>query len=199
MLATAGRTLVGDGWAFEPKLDGWRALVHVRGGQVTVYSRPGRDMTSSVPQLAGLVDAVPDGSVLDGEIVAGSGRAWSFYRLAPQLGTKRAAVSFAAFDLLARDGRSLVCAPYEERRRVLAGLAFLGPAWCTVPAWIDAGVSDLLAACEIQGLEGFVAKRLRSRYRPARRSPDWVKRKSARWQAEARAAAPTRRHPSGRC
>ena len=190
MLATASRALVGAGWAFEPKLDGWRAVIHVRGGQVTVYSRPGRDMTSSVPQLAGLVDAVPDGSVLDGEIVAGTGRASSFYRLAPELGTTRAPVSFAAFDLLARDGRSLLGAPYEERRRLLVGLAFLGPAWCTVPAWIDAGVADLLAACEIQGLEGFVAKRLPSRYRPGRRSPDWVKLKTVAWTRD---HAPRRR------
>ncbi|HWI03746.1 MAG TPA: hypothetical protein VNT52_07965, partial [Acidimicrobiales bacterium] len=90
MLATASRALLGEDWAFEPKLDGWRAVVHVRGGGVAVYSRPGRDMTHSLPQLAGLADAVPDGTVLDGEIVAGSGRAWSFYYLSPSLSTKRA-------------------------------------------------------------------------------------------------------------
>ena len=111
MLATASRTLEGDGWAFEPKLDGWRALVHVGEAMVAVYSRPGRNLTESVPQLTGLVDAVPPGTVLDGELVAGSGRASSFYGLSPQLSTRRAAVSFAAFDVLAVCGRSLIHAP----------------------------------------------------------------------------------------
>ena len=87
MLATASRQLEGDGWAFEPKLDGWRALVHVEADSATVYSRPGRNVTESVPQLAALVDALPAGTVLDGEIVARSGRASSFYQLSPKLST----------------------------------------------------------------------------------------------------------------
>ena len=182
MLATASRQLEGGGWGFEPKLDGWRALVHVAGGQLSVYSRPGREVTDTVPQLAGLVGAVPAGTVLDGELVAGSGRASSFYQLSPSLSTKRATVTFAAFDVLAVGGRSLVYAPYEARRRVLSAICFPRPAWCTLPVWTDVEVSDLLAACELQGVEGLVAKRLRSRYRPGRRSPDWVKVKTYSWR-----------------
>ena len=182
MLATASRQLDGEGWAFEPKLDGWRALLHVGDDQVSVYSRPGRNVTQDVPQLGGLVGAVPAGTVLDGELVAGSGRASSFYQLAPRLSTKRAAVTFAAFDLLALDGRSLIYAPYEERKQLLTDLRLVGPAWCTLPVWTDVEVADLLAACELQGVEGLVAKRVRSRYRPGRRSPDWVKVKTHTWR-----------------
>lgn len=182
MLATTTGQLKADGWAFEPKLDGWRAVVHVQEGGVTVYSRPGRNMSDSVPQLRELAGAVPVGTVLDGELVAGSGRAWSFYRLSPQLSTKRSAVTFASFDLLALDGRSLVQAPYQERRRLLSDLTLLGPAWCTVRAWTDVEVLDLLAACELQGVEGVVAKRLGSPYRPGQRSPDWVKMKTYSWR-----------------
>ena len=183
MLATTSRQLDGAGWAFEPKLDGWRAVVHVSGGDVAVYSRPGRNVSDSLPQLADLAKAVPAGTVLDGEIVAGSGRASSFYQLSPQLSTKRATVTFAAFDLLALGGRSLIYAPYQERRRLLLDLCVLGPAWCTVPAWTAVEVPDLLAACELQGVEGVVAKRLLSRYRPGRRSPDWVKVKTHTWRS----------------
>ncbi len=68
---------------------------------MSVYSRPGRNVTDSVPQLGRLAGAVPAGTVLDGELVAGTGRASSFYQLSPSLSTKRAAVTFAAFDLLA--------------------------------------------------------------------------------------------------
>ena len=181
MLATASRRLEGEGWAFEPKLDGWRALLHVGDDQVSVYSRPGRNVTQDVPQLRGLLGAVPAGTVLDGELVAGSGRASSFYQLAPHLSTKRTAVSFAAFDLLALGGRSLIYAPYEERRQQLSDLRLVGRAWCTLPVWTDVEVADLLAACELQGVEGLVAKRVRSRYRPGRRSPDWVKIKTHSW------------------
>ncbi len=182
MLATASRRLQGEGWALEPKVDGWRALVHVGDHHVSVYSRPGRNVTQDVPQLFGLLGAVPAGTVLDGELVAGSGRASSFYQLAPHLRTKRAAVTFAAFDLLAVGGRSLIYAPYEKRRQLLTDLRLVEPAWCTLPVWTDIEVADLLAACELQGVEGLMAKRIHSRYRPGRRSPDWVKVKSSAWR-----------------
>ena len=182
MLAISSRRLDGEGWAFEPKLDGWRALVHVGDDQVNVYSRSGRNVTQDVPQLVGLLGAVPAGTVLDGELVAGSGRASSFYQLSPHLSTKRAAVTLAAFDLLALGGRSLIYVPYLERRRLLGDLRLVGPAWCTLPVWTDVEVADLLAACELQGVEGLVAKRVRSRYRPGRRSPDWVKVKTHTWR-----------------
>ncbi len=174
MLATSSRWLEGDGWAFEPKLDGWRAVVHVGENGLSVYSRPGRDLTTLVPQLRGLIGAVAPGTVLDGELVAGSGRASSFYRLAPELAAKRERVTFAAFDILAVAGQPVVGLPYAERRARLNSLSFAGPYWCTVPVWTDVEISDLLAACELEGVEGVVAKRLCSRYRPGRRSPHWV-------------------------
>ena len=182
MLATASRQMDGEGWAFEPKLDGWRAIVHVGEERVSVYSRPGRDVTADLPQLGALGGAVPAGTVLDGELVAGSGRSSSFYQLSPHLSARRAAVTFAAFDLLALAGRSLIYAPYWERRQLLSGLSLIGPAWCTLPVWTDIEVADLLAACELQGVEGLMAKRIHSRYRPGRRSPDWVKVKTHTWR-----------------
>jgi bifunctional non-homologous end joining protein LigD len=174
MLASTSRWLEGDGWAFEPKLDGWRALVHVDARGLTVYNRPGRDLAAAVPHLAPLAEAVSPGTVLDGELVAGSGRATSFYRLAPQFATGREPVTFVAFDVLAVEGQSVISLPYEERRPLLCDLSLVGPYWCTVPVWTDVETSDLLAACELQGVEGLVAKRVRSRYRPGRRSPSWV-------------------------
>lgn len=190
LASSAPRYLELGQWAFEPKLDGWRAIVHVGDGRLSVYSRPGRDLRQSLPQLASLLDAVPAGTVLDGELVVGSGRAATFYRLAPGLHAKRDRVTFAAFDVLALASRSVVSAPYEERKRMLADLGLLGPAWCTLPHWTDVELSDLLAACEAHGIEGVVAKRLRSAYRPGRRSDDWRKIKTLSWRSE---HAPLRR------
>ncbi len=126
MLASTSRWLEGDGWAFEPKFDGWRALVHVDARGFTVYSRPGRDLTSSVPHLAPLAETVPTETVLDGELVAGSGRAASFYRLAPELAARRERVTFVAFDVLALDGRSVISLP--TRSAAGSWLTSLSPA-----------------------------------------------------------------------
>ena len=73
MLATNRQLTDGHRWAIEPKLDGWRALVYVDGG-VKVRTRSGRNVTASLPELAGIAEQVPDGTVLDGELVAGGGR-----------------------------------------------------------------------------------------------------------------------------
>jgi bifunctional non-homologous end joining protein LigD len=188
MLATATRRLDGDVWAYDAKADGWRAVVHVSASGVAVYSRPGRDITAALPSLQALASAVPVGTVLDGELVAGSGGASSFYRLASLMATRpdrRAAkVSFVAFDVLALGGRRTTASPYGERRRLLEDLAFAGPAWCTSRCWAEVCLGELLTACEALDIEGVVAKRLDSPYRPGRRSRDWVKLKTPGWRIE---------------
>ncbi len=121
MLASGRREFSGSDRAFEPKFDGWRAVLHTTIRR-TLYSRPGRDMTASVPRLGGLGDAVPDGTVLDGEFVAGTGRAASFYRQASPLGTRpehrRSAVPSSP-STLAIGGRRLITLAYAQRRRRL--------------------------------------------------------------------------------
>src|SRR5439155_17300401 len=118
------------GWAAEPKLDGWRAIVVVDPALpvgVSVRTRRGHPITSSVPgigALAGLRRRV----VLDGELVAGAGTASDFYGLLPRLVGRRhagppAAVSFWAFDLLWIDDQSLLDRPYSQRRARLEELA----------------------------------------------------------------------------
>ena len=186
MLASSG-PIRGEGdFRFEPKLDGWRAMVHVRGNGIAVYTRPGREVAASLPELDRLADIVPAGTVLDGELVAGSGRSWSFYRLGSLLATRpdhrRQRATFVAFDVLAIGGESVAGQPYEQRRRLLESLRLGGPAWCTVSQWPDTEVVDLLAVCERLGVEGMVGKRVGSPYRPGERSPDWVKLKTTAWR-----------------
>lgn len=188
MLASTGPIRDEGRFAFEPKLDGWRAIVHVTGTGVVVYTRPGREVSASLPKLAGLADVVPPGTVLDGELVAGSGRSSSFYRLGSMMATgpghRRRSATFVAFDLLAVAGRSAVDHPYEQRRDLLDGLRLAGPAWCVVGQWTGTPVADLLQVSERLGLEGMMAKRLGSRYRPGERSPDWIKLKTTTWRTD---------------
>lgn len=202
MLATTGPLPTGE-LRWEPKWDGWRTqvLVDGSGGGLRVLTRSGRRIEASVPELAGLVEAVGGRSmVLDGELVAGDGSPESFY-LGARLANSRAAtldrlrrarpVTLVVFDVLWLEGRLLVDGPYRERREHLEGLGLAGPHWITTPVYEDG--EALLAACALVGTEGAVAKVADSRYRSGRSSA-WVKRKVASWAGEHGA----RRRPGAR-
>ncbi|HEY3090104.1 MAG TPA: non-homologous end-joining DNA ligase [Jatrophihabitantaceae bacterium] len=183
MLATAGSVLPSaPGWAYEFKWDGVRALVSVTAGKVQITSRLGNDVTVAYPELAGLGAAIED-ALVDGEIVAFDQGRPSFGRLqlrmhvrvarqAAQLATE-VPVSFIAFDLLRLYGVDLTARPFAERRATLERLAADHPQWTVSPSFDDGRATE--QAARAHGLEGVVAKRLTSRYRPGTRTTDWVK------------------------
>ncbi|HVB27927.1 MAG TPA: non-homologous end-joining DNA ligase [Mycobacteriales bacterium] len=195
MLATPGELPANDdGWAYEFKWDGVRAVVYVEGGRIRTLSRTDRDVTSSYPELRGLGESLGSlQAVLDGEIVAldEKGRP-SFEALQPRMNTaepnrvRRLAdsipVTYMIFDLLHLDGHSALEIPYKERRRLLEGLELAGPHWVTPPSETGKG-ADVRQAARDAGLEGILAKRLDSPYRPGRRDPSWVKVKNFRTQS----------------
>ncbi|HEY4276969.1 MAG TPA: DNA ligase D [Conexibacter sp.] len=176
-------------WGYEVKWDGVRALLWCDHGHVAIRSRTGKEITERYPEVHRIGRALAAvgtlEAVLDGELVAldEQGRP-SFERLQGRINAgsdaaiRRAAraapATFIAFDLLHRDGRSLLAQPYEHRRTALAELELNGPAW-RAPAFHRGHGQELLAATREQRLEGVVAKRLDSRYEPGRRSGAWVK------------------------
>lgn len=185
MLATSasGRGLPGE-WAYEPKLDGWRAMVVVEAGAVRVRTRTGRDVTDSLPELAVLPATLWDRSVvLDGELVAGAGKPEDFYGIAGRMASRRRRLplTFVAFDVLFVDGQTICDRPYDERRDTLEQLELKSANWAAVPSF-DGEAADVFVACAELGLEGLVAKRVESRYRPGQRSRDWVKLKTTSWR-----------------
>ena len=181
-------------WAFEIKWDGVRAILFVEGGRVRAQSRNDLDVSAAFPELAGIGDFLGMTTcVLDGEIVAlGEDGRPSFARLqhrmhvANQREARRRAVSdpvtFVAFDVLYLRGHSLLAETYEERRAALESLHLSGETFTTTESFRDVSGQDVLAAAVQNGLEGVVAKRRDSPYRPGRRSTDWVKVKSFRTQ-----------------
>jgi bifunctional non-homologous end joining protein LigD len=197
MLATASRRLPeGDGWAFELKWDGVRTLAFAGAGGgdgLRLCARRGTETTARYPELAGIAEALAGReAILDGEVVAFDEEGNpSFGHLQRRMGlvdqgrirSRVAAtpVTYVAFDLLWLDGRSLCQEPYEVRRELLAGLGFEGPSWQAPRHHVGDGAA-LFDAVRERGLEGVVAKRLGSVYRPGRRSPDWVKVQNRRRQ-----------------
>ncbi len=192
MLARTGELPLGDGWAYELKWDGVRAIARCNAGAVALASRNGRDVTRSYPELLGLADAVGRPAVLDGEIVALDERGVpSFSRLQQRMhvesgpaAAQRAAATpaiYMIFDLLWLDGESLLALPYRERRAGLLALGLAAAAWQT-PAAHQGDAAELLAATAATGLEGLVAKRSDSTYEPGRRTGAWVKVKHVRRQ-----------------
>src|SRR6516164_8881468 len=134
MLAVAS-TLPSDdeGWAYEMKWDGLRALAFISGGKVRLASRTRRDITHVYPELAGLATASgARQALLDGEIVAFGGGEWpDFEALQQRMNIASAAqarqlaaevpVSYLAVDMLWLGGRSLLDEPYSRRRLLLEG------------------------------------------------------------------------------
>jgi bifunctional non-homologous end joining protein LigD len=169
-------------WRLEPKLDGWRALVYVDGG-VRVRTRSGRNVTESLPELAGIAEQVPDGTVLDGELIAEAGRGIDFYAVMPSMAARRrrAPLAFVCFDVPHLACESTIGLSYRQRRHLLELLELNGPAWCTVPSF-DADADEMLGECGRLRLEGLVAKRVDSLYESGQRSRAWVKVKCSEWR-----------------
>ncbi len=174
MLSTASDSLPhGEGWVYEPKWDGFRAIVSVSGGEITLTSRNGNDLTerfAGVARSARLGIRAAD-AVLDGEICALDERGRSRFSLLQQGGGTLALV---LFDLLELDSEPLVGLPLEERRRRLGDVVNPSAGGVVLSPQFDDGEALLVAARE-QGLEGVVAKRLDSRYLPGRRGTEWRK------------------------
>lgn len=178
MKATMGSisSIPDDGWAFEIKWDGYRTIVHVADGRARLQSTAGHDVTERWPEFDGISSAVNASSViLDGELVAFGDDGKPSFEMVQRSGvgsTRQAVLQF--FDVLQIDGIDTIDLPYVARRRLLEQLVEPGANW-TVPASRIGGGADLVEATAAQGLEGVIAKRLDSPYRPGARSKDWHK------------------------
>lgn len=171
-----------QGWVFERKLDGIRALVRRRGGQVRLTSRTGRDISSSYPELTeALAAETADDFLADGEIVAFDGSRTSFERLQGRMGSgdprlarlSEIPVFIYLFDLLEFAGHDLTGLPLRERKAALRrALDFHGPVRYT-PHRNEHGERFFREACA-KGWEGLIAKRAGSPYVHTR-SRDWLK------------------------
>ncbi|ABV94322.1 DNA ligase [Dinoroseobacter shibae DFL 12 = DSM 16493] len=181
-------------WQAEHKWDGIRGQLILRGGQHFVWSRGEELMTDRFPELAALRDFLPDGTVLDGELLAwdynGAGDApLPFNALQKRIGRKtvpkkllsEAPVILRAYDLLEDGGTDLRDRPLSERRARLEALAAALPdtlplrlsPTLTFDSW-DA-LAQIRAKSREMGAEGIMLKRRASPYLAGRKKGDWWK------------------------
>ena len=175
-------------WAFEMKWDGLRALARVGSTGVQLLSRNGNDLTEAYPELAGLQHTLRGGSaVLDGEIVAlrdgrpDFGLLQGRMKLTRRSDIERAQdstpVQLLLFDIVERDGQSLLHTEWQRRRTVLEEAVqptgSHGPV--QVPPVFDGDLAAAIRTSADLGLEGVVAKTRKGRYQSGGRGRTWIK------------------------
>ncbi len=171
-----------DGWSFETKWDGVRALCAVERGHVTLTSRTGHDLLAQFPELQSLRAAFRRLPILvDGEIcdLDAQGRS-SFQRLQQRLnridgaaGHDGRRATYVVFDLLAAGGQDLRKRPLEQRQRILGEILKPVPHVLLSKPIVGTG-RRLFSIAKKRGWEGIIGKRRDSPYQ-SRRSRDWVK------------------------
>src|ERR1700674_88566 len=183
MLAKLADVLPAGGeFLFEPKWDGFRAIVFRGATELFIQSRDLRALDRYFPELhETLLDKLPNGCVIDGEIVMVTADGLDFdalqLRLHPAASrvaklAKETPASFVAFDVLAAGGRNLMSLPQDERRAHLEELrAAAGPPIHITPMTRDRAVAaDWLSRFEGAGLDGVVAKPVNGIYQPGTRA-----------------------------
>ena len=187
MLATPGVLPRGGDWVYEVKWDGVRGLIALDASSSTpirVTTRLGNDVTGAYPELRCLPNMLGDtATLLDGEIVAFDQGKPSFAKIQERIGVRgrdaeaRALMNpvvFVVFDILHLSGHSTRSLPQRDRRVLLEQLPLdAGTSW-RLSSVYDDGVT-LFESTRAAGLEGVVAKRTDTPYRPGVRSSTWIK------------------------
>ena len=182
MLAKLAETLPDSPhFLFEPKWDGFRAIVFRGKDEVYIQSRDSRPFDRYFPELHdALLAGLPDGCVLDGEIVIATSHGLDFDALQLRLHPAASRVSklanetpssFVAFDLLAVDGSSVMNKTQQQRRALLEQrLRSVEPPIYLTPMTRDRNIAaDWLAQFEGAGLDGVIAKPVDLAYQPGKR------------------------------
>ncbi len=188
MLAKAAAKMPsGDNWLYEPKWDGFRALIFRDGDDLYIQSRDLKPLERYFPELTQpLLQSLPERCVLDGEVVVAVGDRLDFTTLQMRIHPAKSRVTmlaekypadYVAFDILALDDRDLRDAPLVERRGLLeAALADAEPPVHLTPATRDRDkAQDWFERFEGAGLDGVIAKGLDTTYQPKKRAMTKIK------------------------
>lgn len=178
-------------WIYEIKYDGWRCRAGFGGGlPVDMFTKSGMPCASWFPEVAEVLHRLPGGPwVVDGELCVLDASGRSDFERMQERGARRKwvagqQVTFIVFDLLVKEGGSVMHLPLMQRKAMLQeALAEAGKTTVLYQGEFPAQEELLQEIVEPLGLEGFMAKRMDSPYRPGVRSDDWRKIKSKHFLA----------------
>lgn len=164
----------GDGWAFEPKWDGFRAIV-ANDGEPRIDSRNQKPLLRYFPELVDIVESLPQGTVVDGEVLVVERDQLAFDMLQARIHPAASRIeklsaeipaTLVAFDLLADGGRDLRSEPFSLRRSLLESvMGEVSDRWMLTPSTTDIDKGKLwFDEFEAAGCDGIVAKNLGGPY-----------------------------------
>ena len=169
-------------WIFEIKWDGFRAIAYVN-DEVSLRSRNNKELIDNFPELCELKELTRN-AVLDGEIVIIKNGKADFQALQErgkavraseiQSQTMRLPVQYIVFDILENDGNSIMNLPLTERKKILQSSLKEGQ-HIILSDFVEEKGEDYYKAAFEKGIEGIIAKRKDSLYRPGFRSGEWLK------------------------
>ena len=181
LLQTAKEPFDREGWLYELKLDGLRCLAHIDG--TTLISRHEKNLSNIFPEVQ-LHSAVKTSVVLDGELIVLANGVPDFYALRRRslmkndfkikLASKENPVTFVAFDILYLNNENLCDKPLYERKKILSKTVKEND-FISISRFIETNGNALFDTAVKNHLEGVIAKRADSIYRPGKRTSDWLK------------------------
>jgi ATP-dependent DNA ligase len=163
-------------WAYQLKLDGYRAVAFKVGGEVHLRSRNDKDFNARYPAVVRGLAKLPSDTVIDGELIALGDDGRPSFNALQNYGSASTPILYFVFDVMVFEGRDVKTETLDSRRelleqRIVPKLAepvrYVGT--------LDANLRDLVHSVKAQGLEGLVAKRRDSRYEAGLRSGAWMK------------------------
>ena len=166
----------GNRWAFQLKLDGYRAIAFKTSATIHLRSRNDHDFSLRYSGVVKGLAKLPDETVIDGEVIALDDDGRPSFNILQSHGSSTGQVLYFVFDVMVLAGRDVMQEPLAVRRELLEKkiLPTLGePVRYAAP--LEASLPVLLESVKAQGLEGLVAKRLDSRYEAGLRSGAWQK------------------------
>jgi DNA ligase D-like protein (predicted ligase) len=173
--APVPKLIDGPGWVYEIKLDGYRAVAVKFCDSIDLFSRRHKSFNAQYPFIVEALRDLPEGTVVDGEIVALDEAGKPNFNLLSQFRSRASSICYFVFDLLICQDRDLTRLPLSDRRELMKShLMFYSPR-IRIADQFDVSATDMLAAVRQQQLEGVIAKRKDSLYQPGKRTGAWIK------------------------
>jgi DNA ligase D-like protein (predicted ligase) len=180
--APVSKLLDGPGWAYEIKLDGYRAIAVKSDRVVNLFSRRRKSFNTQYPDLVKALAELPEGTVVDGEVVALDDSGRPDFNLLAQFRSGASRIHYFIFDLLVCHDRDLTKLPLSQRREFMKSALRLRSPRIRIAQQFEVTAGDMLAAVRQQQLEGVIGKRKDSLYEAGKRSGAWVKCRANRGQ-----------------